>query len=69
MKLKETIYVNYKYCYLIKIRLDINRPEVSNLLRIYSAISERSIKDIETEFTSKSMKDFKDSLAEIIIKK
>ncbi|KAL4480487.1 hypothetical protein ABPG72_022242 [Tetrahymena utriculariae] len=51
------------------VKLDPNRPEVSNLLRIYSSLSGQSIKEIETNFSSSSMKDFKDKLSDLIITK
>ncbi len=47
--------------------MDPNRPEVSNLLMIYSALSNKSIKDTEAQFASSSMKQFKDSLSDLII--
>lgn len=49
--------------------MDHNRPEVSNLLRIYSALSGKSTKELENEFAASSMRDFKEKLAGIIITK
>jgi tryptophanyl-tRNA synthetase len=44
-----------------------NRPEISNLLSIYSAFSGKKIKDIEIEYQKKRLSDFKSDLAEITI--
>jgi len=46
-----------------------NKPAVSNLLLIYSALSGESIKTIEKKFTGKGYADFKSDLAELIISK
>ena len=44
-----------------------NRPEVSNLINIFSAISGRSIQDISNEYKSKNTKSFKDDLTQLLI--
>jgi tryptophanyl-tRNA synthetase len=46
-----------------------DKPAISNLLRIYSACSEEPIEEIVTKFKSKGYADFKNSLAEVIIRK
>jgi tryptophanyl-tRNA synthetase len=43
------------------------KPGISNLLTIYSLLSDKTIKDIEKEFKGKGYGDFKKSLAEVII--
>lgn len=43
------------------------RPGVSNLVSIYSAITGLSPSEVTTQFTGKETVDFKDSLAEVII--
>jgi len=43
------------------------KPGVSNLLTIYSLLTDRSVEDIERDFAKKSYADFKKSLAEVII--
>ena len=49
------------------IRHDSNRPGITNLVNIYSAISNKKITDIENEYTNKGYGKFKNDLAEIII--
>ncbi len=44
-----------------------NKPAISNLLTIYSLLSNKKIPEIEKQFDGKSYVEFKDSLAEIII--
>ena len=46
-----------------------NRPEVSNLINIYSSISNESIESINNKYSNASTKQFKDDLTEIIINK
>ena len=43
-----------------------NKPGISNLLEIYSIISERSIDDIEKQYDGKGYGEFKTDLAEIV---
>ena len=43
------------------------RPEVSNLINIFSAISGRTVEDISNEYSDKNTKSFKDDLTQIII--
>lgn len=42
------------------------KPGISNLLTIHSALSGRSISDIETEFAGKGYGDFKGAVAEVV---
>lgn len=46
-----------------------DKPAISNFLRIYSACSGEPIEEIVTKFEGKGYADFKNSLAEVIIKK
>ncbi|MDY0276654.1 MAG: tryptophan--tRNA ligase [Acholeplasma sp.] len=43
-----------------------NKPGISNLLTIYSAITNKTIKEIETSYQNKSYGDFKNDLAIIV---
>lgn len=43
------------------------KPGVSNLLSIYSALSERSIASIEEEYAGRGYGDFKSGLAEVVV--
>ena len=45
------------------------RPEVENLLGIYSSLSKQSIKDSINEFSGKNFSDFKEKLAELVVEK
>jgi tryptophanyl-tRNA synthetase len=45
-----------------------NKPAVSNLLTIYSLLSNRPVKDIEKEYKGKGYGSFKSDLAEVVIK-
>ena len=42
---------------------------ISNLLTIYSLFADKSIKDLEKEFSNSSYKEFKESLANVLIEK
>ena len=44
-----------------------NKPGVSNLLTIYSALSGKSISESESEFAGKGYGDFKGAVAEVVI--
>lgn len=44
-----------------------DKPGVSNLLTIYSALTERSIAEIETDFAGHGYGDFKKALAEVVV--
>lgn len=46
-----------------------NRPEVANLLEIYSCLTEKSIADIQDQYSGKLMGQFKSELAEVVIDK
>ena len=53
-----------------EIRYDeVNKKGISNLLSIYSAFSDKSIKELELKYTNKSYADFKSDLAELLILK
>jgi tryptophanyl-tRNA synthetase len=45
-----------------------NKPEISNLLTIYSLLSNYSIKDLEDKYKSSGYGEFKKDLAEIVVK-
>lgn len=45
------------------------RPEVSNLINIFSALSERSVDDVSNEYNEKNTKTFKDDLTQLLISK
>ena len=44
-----------------------SKPGISNLLTIHSALSGKSIQEIETEFAGKGYGDFKSAVAEVVI--
>ena len=44
------------------------KPGISNLLTIYSLFSKKPIKELEQEFKNKSYKEFKEELANLLIK-
>ncbi len=50
-----------------KIEFDNNRPGISNLITIYSIITEKSFDEIKDDYKNKGYKEFKEDLAEIII--
>jgi len=45
------------------------KPGISNLLLIFSEITEKKIKDVENEFQGKGYKEFKEKLAEVLIER
>jgi len=45
------------------------RPEVLNLLGIYSSLSNQSLDKIKTKFEGKNFSSFKDSLSELVVEK
>jgi tryptophanyl-tRNA synthetase len=45
------------------------KPGISNLLTIYSQLTDRSIKDIEKEFAGRGYGDFKKALAQVVVEK
>ena len=50
------------------VRFDIeNKPGISNLLNIYSALSGISIEDLETRYEGKGYGDFKKDLVEVTV--
>ena len=46
---------------------DENRPEVSNLINIFSALSGKQVKEIDDEYRDKNTKKFKDDLTEVVV--
>ena len=46
-----------------------NMPEISNLLSIYSALSERSINDITEKYAGKGFAEFKRNLTDLVVEK
>ncbi len=46
-----------------------DRPEVENLLGIYSSLSNQSLKNSINEFSGKNFSEFKNKLAEIVVEK
>ena len=44
-----------------------NRPEVSNLINIFSALTDRTTEDISNEYREKNTKSFKDDLTQLLI--
>jgi len=44
-----------------------NKPAISNLLTIYSILSDKNISDIEKEYDGKGYVEFKNDLAEVVI--
>ena len=47
----------------------IQRPEVENLLGIYSSLSNQSLKNSINEFSGKNFSEFKEKLAELVVEK
>ena len=45
------------------------RPEVENLLGIYSSLSGQSLKNSINEFSGKNFSEFKEKLAELVVEK
>lgn len=43
------------------------KPGISNLLTIYSLLSNKNIKDLEKDYSGKSYVDFKNDLAEVVV--
>jgi len=43
------------------------KPGISNLLTIHSALSGRTISDLENEFAGKGYGDFKTAVAEVVV--
>lgn len=46
-----------------------NRPEVANLLEIYSCLAEKSVSDVQEQYSGKLMGQFKSELAEVVVDK
>ena len=45
------------------------RPEVENLLGIYSSLNKQSLKDTINDFSGKNFSDFKEKLADLVVEK
>ena len=56
------------HCLVIKKNLS-KRPEVENLLGIYSSLSDQSLENSINEFSGKNFSDFKEKLAELVVEK
>ncbi|HOK35479.1 MAG TPA: tryptophan--tRNA ligase [Candidatus Pacearchaeota archaeon] len=50
-----------------EIKKSPQKPAISNLLEIYSLVTNKKIKEIEKDFNGKGYKEFKESLAEALI--
>jgi tryptophanyl-tRNA synthetase len=51
-----------------EVRLDEeNKPGISNLLRIYSALTGRPIEELEKEYVGRGYGDFKKDLADVVV--
>jgi tryptophanyl-tRNA synthetase len=50
-----------------EIKLDLQKPAISNLLMIYHLLSEQPIQEIEKKYQNKGYADFKNDLAEIVV--
>ena len=48
-----------------EVRMDKTRPGISNLLQIYSLITDLPVKDVESQFSGKMYSDFKTELGDI----
>ena len=46
---------------------DVNKPGISNLLTIYSALSNRSIESLENEYSGKGYGDLKSDVARVVV--
>ena len=51
----------------VDIKVDKSRPGISNLVQLYSLISDMSIKDVETKFDGKMYSDFKVALGDLMV--
>ncbi len=51
-----------------EIKYEKDKPAISNLMTIYRGFSEESFEEIEKRYTNKGYADFKNDLAEVIIK-
>jgi tryptophanyl-tRNA synthetase len=51
-----------------EVKFDIvNKPGISNLLTIHSALSGHTVKELESEFDGKGYGDFKSAVAEVVV--
>ena len=50
------------------VKYDIeNKPGISNLINIYSVLTNKSIEDIELEFNNKNYGEFKSKVADVVV--
>ena len=49
-----------------KVKVDKSRPGISNLVQLYSLITDMSIKDVEDQFSGKMYSDFKFELGNVM---
>ena len=49
-----------------EVKMDKSRPGISNLVQLYSLMTNMSTKDVETQFVGKMYSDFKSDLGNII---
>ncbi len=52
-----------------EIKCSPEKPGVSNLINIYSLFSEKTVEEVEEEFEGRGYEYFKDSLADLVLKK
>lgn len=51
-----------------KVKFDpVNKPGVSNLMTIYSSLTEISFKELEKQYENKGYKEFKEDLSEVVV--
>ena len=48
------------------IKVDKDRPGISNLIQLYSLITDMSVKDVQTQFSGKMYSDFKSELGNVM---
>ena len=49
------------------IKVDKARPGISNLIQLYSLITDMSVKDVQTQFSGKMYSDFKSELGNVMV--
>ncbi len=50
-----------------EVRMSKDKPAISNLVKIYVSLSGKTEKELDTEYSGKGYKKFKDDLAEVIV--
>jgi tryptophanyl-tRNA synthetase len=50
-----------------EIKVDKARPGISNLIQLYSLITDMSVKDVQTQFSGKMYSDFKSELGNVMV--